>query len=419
MTTAHAADPADVARELGSDPARGLGTGEAQARLARAGPNELHSGTAVRPWRILLGQLTSPILALLACAGALSAVFGDVAEALVIFVVVALNAWIGFRQEYRAARALASLQAMAAPTVKVLRDGSPREIPAREVVPGDIVLLEAGAHIPADGRLAEARSLRVDESALTGESAPVDKQVESVAAPTPLAERASMTYSGTSVTAGRGWLMVNATGMATELGHVADLLEGADAGRTPLQLRLDALVRRLALTAGAIVLVVFGLGLLRGEGLGTLLLTGVSLAVAAVPESLPAVVTITLALGAQRMLARNALIRRLYAVETLGSVTTICSDKTGTLTQNRMTVVVLHVAGRRYDIAGEGQHVDDQPTLRLLLAGAALCNDTVVADDGALLGDATETALVGRRAALRHEQARAGRGAAARVRVAV
>jgi Ca2+-transporting ATPase len=182
--------------------------------------------------------------------------------------------------------------------------------------------------------------------------------------------------------------------MATELGHVADLLEGADAGRTPLQLRLDALVKRLALAAGAIVLLVFGLGLLRGEELETLLLTGVSLAVAAVPESLPAVVTITLALGAQRMLARSALIRRLYAVETLGSVTTICSDKTGTLTQNRMTVVALDVAGERFDAGAASPELREQPALSLLLAGAALCNDTVVAGDGSLLGDPTETALV-------------------------
>ena len=396
MTTAHTAEASQVARELGSDPARGLGGREARARLERAGPNELRSGAGVRPWRILLGQLTSPILLLLAGAGALSAALGDVAEALVIFVVVILNAGIGFRQEYRAARAMASLQAMATPTVKVLRDGRPQEIPAREVVPGDVALLEAGAHVPADGRLAEARSLRVDESALTGESAPVDKQVEPVAEPAPLAERASMAYSGTSVTAGRGRLLVNATGMATELGHVADLLEGADAGRTPLQRRLDALVKRLALAAGAIVLLVFGLGLLRGEELETLLLTGVSLAVAAVPESLPAVVTITLALGAQRMLARSALIRRLYAVETLGSVTTICSDKTGTLTQNRMTVVALDVAGERFDVdvAAASSEFREQPALSLLLAGAALCNDTVVAGDGSLLGDPTETALV-------------------------
>ena len=390
----HAVDAAEVARELESDQVRGLDGPEARARLARSGPNELRAGEGVRAWRILLGQLTSPILLLLAGAGVLSAALGDVAEALVIFVVVLLNAGIGFRQEHRAAHAIASLRAMATPTVKVLRDGRPLQIPARDVVPGDVALLEAGAHVPADGRVTEARALRVDESALTGESAPVDKQVEPVAASTPLAERASMAYSGTSVTAGRGRLLVDATGMATELGHVAGLLDGADPGHTPLQLRLETLVHRLALAAGAIVLVVFGLGLLRGEDLETLLLTGVSLAVAAVPESLPAVVTITLAIGAQRMLARQALIRRLYAVETLGSVTTICSDKTGTLTQNRMTVVVLDAAGNRCDVGAGPDDLEAQHPPLLLLAGAALCNDTVVAEDGSLLGDPTETALV-------------------------
>jgi Ca2+-transporting ATPase len=395
----HAVEVDEVARELGSDPARGLEAVEATARLERYGANELQSAEGVRPGRILLGQLMSPMLLLLGAAGVLSGALGDVTEAMVIFVVVILNAWIGFRQEYRAERAMASLQAMATPMVRVLRDGATQELPAREVVSGDVVLLEAGARVPADGRLAEAHALRVDESALTGESVPVDKQVAPVAASAPLAERASMVYLGTSVTAGRGTLIVTATGTASELGRVADLLERADPRRTPLQLRLDALVKRLALAAGVIVAVVFALGALRGEPLDTLLLTAVSLAVAAIPESLPAVVTITLALGAQRMLAQHALIRRLYAVETLGSVTTICSDKTGTLTQNLMSIVALDMAGDRrvLDDAGESHLPDElceQPTLRMLLAGGALCNDTVVADEGTLLGDPTETALV-------------------------
>ena len=393
----HTVDAAQVASDLESDPTAGLRSEQARERLRATGPNELRGGEELHPWRILLEQLTTPILLLLAVAGVLSLALGDLAEAVVIFVVVLLNAWIGFRQEYRAERAMASLRAMATPTVMVRRDGTSQELQAREVVPGDVVLLEAGARVPADGRLTETHALRIDEAALTGESAPVDKQVAPAARAAPLAERVSMAYSGTSVTAGRGSLMVTATGMATELGHVAGLLEGADAGRTPLQQRLDTLVKRLSVGAGVIVLVVFALGLLRGEELDTLLLTAVSLAVAAVPESLPAVVTITLALGAQRMLARKALIRRLYAVETLGSVTTICSDKTGTLTQNRMTITVLDTAGDRRVLAGEEHgagELADQPTLRLLLTGGALCNDTVVDDDGELLGDPTETALV-------------------------
>ena len=393
----YSADASAVARAMGSDPARGLDARDARERLLASGPNEIDRTDPTRPWRILLGQLTSPILVLLIGAGLLSAGLGKAAEAVVIAVVVVLNAWIGFRQEYRAERAMASLRAMAVPQAKVLRDGSVEQIAAREVVVGDVAVLESGAHVPADGRLTEAHALRVDESALTGESAPVDKQVGPVAASAPLAERSSMAYSGTTVSAGRGLLVVTATGMSTELGRIADLLGGADAGRTPLQRRLDTLVKALALLAASIVLVVLATGVVRGEPLDTLLLTAVSVAVAAVPESLPAVVTITLALGAQRMYARRALIRRLYAVETLGSVTTICSDKTGTLTENAMVVVTLDVAGGRRSV-GPGSDapttLHEEPTLTLLLAAGALCNDTEVGDDGALLGDPTETALV-------------------------
>ena len=394
----HAAESEQVAAALGSEPERGLTAEEVAKRLAREGPNELEAGQELRAWPILLGQLTSPMVLLLLAAALLSAGLGDVTEAIFILVVVVLNAWIGFRQEYRAEKAMASLQALATPTVTVLRDGVTVVIPARELVSGDVVSLDAGSRVPADGRLSEAFALRIEEAALTGESAPVDKQVAPVDESAPLAERASMAYAGTSVTAGRGTLVVTSTGMASELGQIADLLRGADPGRTPLQQRLDTLVKGLALGAGAIVLLVSAIGALRGEELDSLLLTAVSLAVAAIPESLPAVVTITLALGAQQMLADRALIRRLYAVETLGSVTTICSDKTGTLTQNRMTVVALDMAGDRRDLhdppPARPETLRDQPTLRLLLAGGALCNDTTVADDGALIGDPTETALV-------------------------
>jgi P-type Ca2+ transporter type 2C len=286
---------------------------------------------------------------------------------------------------------------MATPVVSVVRDGTAQRVPARELVPGDLVQLEAGSRVPADGRLVEAHALRVEESALTGESVPADKHAGAVAPDAPLAERTSMAHSGTSVAAGRGTMIVTATGMRAELGRVASLLRGADQGKTPLQQRLDVLVHRLALAAGAIVAVVIVLGLARGEEIDTLLLTAVSLAVAAIPESLPAVVTITLALGAQRMLRRHALIRRLFAVETLGSVTTICSDKTGTLTQNQMTVVVLDMAGSRRDLSDEPPGLEalrGEPTLRLLLVGGALCNDSAPAEDGSLLGDPTETALV-------------------------
>jgi Ca2+-transporting ATPase len=397
----HALPATAVAEGLGADAGHGLSEEDAAARLQEHGPNELERGEAVNPWRLLLAQLTSPMILLLAAAAVLSAALGDITEAVVIAVVVVLNAWIGFRQEYRAEQAMAALQAMATPMVNLMRGGRPQEVPSRELVPGDLVHLEAGTRVPADGRLVEAHALRVEESALTGESVPVDKHPAPIAPEAPLAERTSMAYSGTSVAAGRGTMVVTATGMRAELGRVAGLLQGADAGKTPLQQRLEALVRRLGLVAGGIVAVIFAVGLVRGEDIETLLLTAVSLAVAAIPESLPAVVTITLALGAQRMLHRNALIRRLYAVETLGSVTTICSDKTGTLTQNKMTVVVLDMAGGRRDLSDEQaadavglEALRRNPTLRLLLAGGALCNDTGRAEDGSLLGDPTETALV-------------------------
>ncbi len=397
----HAAPVSAAADRLAADPVGGLGEADVAERFAAHGANELERGEGVSAAGILLEQVTAPMILLLAGAGVLSAALGDVTEAVVIFIVVALNAWIGFRQEYRAERAMAALQAMATPTVSVIRDGRPLEVAAREVVPGDLVTLQAGARVPADGRIVEAHALRVEESALTGESVPTDKSAAPVAEDAPLAERTSMVYGGTSVAAGRGTMLVTATGMHAEIGGVARLLQGTDEGRTPLQQRLDVLVRRLALAAGAIVLLVVALEAARGEDLDTLLLTSVSLAVAAIPESLPAVVTITLALGAQRMLHRHALIRRLYAVETLGSVTTICSDKTGTLTQNQMTVVVLDMASDERTLTdgdppgGEGvDALRDQPTLRLLLVGGALCNDAATAADGTLLGDPTETALV-------------------------
>ncbi|WP_217914845.1 cation-translocating P-type ATPase [Miltoncostaea marina] len=389
----------EVAAALGTDLRRGLSATAATTALAEHGPNELPDADRASPLRILLGQVGSPMILLLAGAGVLSAVLGDLTEAVVILVVVVLNGWIGFSQEYRAERAMASLRALAAPTVRAVRDGAPADVPARELVPGDLVLLEAGSLVPADGRLVEAHALRIEESPLTGESVPVDKGTGPVERSAPLAERTSMAHSGTSVAAGRGALLVTATGVGTEIGRVARLLGDAEGVRTPLQRRLDVLVRGLAAAAGVIVLVVFGLGLARDEELETLLLTAVSLAVAAIPESLPAVVTVTLALGAQRMLDRQALVRRLYAVETLGSVTTICSDKTGTLTQNRMTITVLDMAGDRRELDRDGadegiDHLLGNPTLCLLVAGGALCNDTTVADDGSLLGDPTETALV-------------------------
>ena len=266
-----------------------------------------------------------------------------------------MYALLGFSQEYRAEKAIAALKKMSVPNVRVLRDGKLQELPAHDLVPGDILQLETGNVLPADLRLLEAVNLRIQEAALTGESEPIEKHTAALSGETtcPLGDRRNMGYMGTIVTQGRGLALVVATGMQTELGKIAELIQQVKQENTPLQKRLDALGKNLAIVGVVIAAFIFVLGLMRGDELRHMLLTAVSVAVAIVPEGLPAVVTITLALGAQRMLQRNALIRKLPAVETLGSVTVICSDKTGTLTENRMTVVVLDVAEHALDLTEE------------------------------------------------------------------
>lgn len=402
-----------VVAKLGSNPRRGLSADEARIRLERYGLNELEEKSGRGPWGILWEQFTSTMIVILIVAAVVSALLGDYEDSIAIAIIVVLNAALGFGQEYRAERAMDALKRLSAPSVKVRRDGHVREVSARELAPGDVVLLEAGNLVPADGRLLEGKDLRIQESALTGESEPVEKDPAALEEENPpLGERANMVYSSTVVTKGRGLYVVTGTGMATELGKIAAMIQTAGREQTPLQRRLDQLGKVLALAALVIVGVVFALGLLRGEDLELMFLTAVSLAVAAVPEGLPAVVTIALALGAQRMLRRQALIRKLPAVETLGSVTVICSDKTGTLTENRMTATVLEVADRTVEL-GQGSRaasepgpdgrllptVGDEPALALLLGGAALCNDALLEegdeeDDLRVLGDPTESALV-------------------------
>jgi P-type Ca2+ transporter type 2C len=408
----HILEAAEVLRALGTDAASGLSNEEAARRLEERGTNELEDRGTRSPWTILWEQFTSIMIVILIVAALVSALLGDYEDSIAIAVIVVLNAALGFGQEYRAERAMAALQQMAAPRVKVRREDRVLEISARELVPGDVVLLEAGNLVPADGRLLQAANLRVQEAALTGESEPVEKNPAALEEEdTPLGERADMVYSSTLVAMGRGLFVVTETGMATELGKIASMIQTTDREQTPLQRRLNQVGKVLALAALAIVGVVFALGLLRGEDLEVMFLTAVSLAVAAVPEGLPAVVTIALALGAHRMFKRRALIRKLPAVETLGSVTVICSDKTGTLTQNRMTATVLDVAGRTVEL-GEGSFADskpgpdgrtppavgDDPTLAMLLAGGALCNDSLLEDheedDFHAVGDPTEGALV-------------------------
>jgi Ca2+-transporting ATPase len=408
----HRKETAEVISLLNTDAQAGLPASEAQRRLTEHGLNELIERGLKSSWRILWEQLTGLLVVILIVAAVVSGVLGDWKDAIAILAIVVLNALLGFSQEFRAEKAMAALKQLAVPTVRIRRDGHVVEISARELVPGDVVLLEAGVLVPADGRLLESVNLRVDEAALTGESEPVEKQTRTVDRPDlPVGDRLNMVYMGTVVTYGRGVAVVTATGMNTELGRIAEMIQTVEREPTPLQRRLEQLGRGLAIAALVIVAVVFLLGLLRGEDWQLMLLTAISMAVAAVPEGLPAVVTIALALGAQRMLKRQALIRKLPAVETLGSVTVICSDKTGTLTENRMTVTVL-------DVLGETQQVDtllrdgipvadaellpgQRPQVRslgLLAKAAALCNDASLepTPEGSYraVGDPTEGALV-------------------------
>ncbi len=390
----------EVVRRFASDAERGLSAEAAALRLAEHGANEIEAEAGKSAWRIWWAQLSATMVVVLLVAGLISLALRDFKDAAAIFAIVALNALFGFAQEYRAEKAMAALRRLAAPSVRVRRGGHVVEMAARDLVPGDLLVLEAGNFVGADCRLLEAATLRIDEAALTGESAPVEKASAPLASEAvPLAERINMAWLGTMVTSGRGCAVVTETGMRTELGRIAGMLERVGQEQTPLQRRLDELGRSLALVALVLVAVIFVLGLMRGEDPTLMFLTGVSMAVAAIPEGLPAVVTIALALGAQRMLKRRALIRNLPAAETLGSVTAICSDKTGTLTENRMTVTALYTGcenmriGREWDdavLAGQ------RPEFTLLLAAAALCNDAQIEGAGEerhALGDPTEAAL--------------------------
>lgn len=402
---------AEVLAQLRSS-ADGLSTQEAAKRFAADGPNELKEGKRTSPLRIFLGQFKSLIIWILIAAGVLSGVLGEGVDAIAIVVIVVLNAGIGFYQEWSAEKSIAALKKMTAPQAKVRRDGQVTMIPASGIVAGDILALEAGDLVAADARLLEAASLRCSESALTGESAAVTKQAATLAqGDIPLGDRENMVFMGTSVAAGLGQAVVVATAMKTELGRIAGLIAEASAEeRTPLQRKLDSLGRILVWAALGIVALLFGLGLLRGTKPFELFMTSVSLAVAAVPEGLPAVVTVALALGVLRMSRRGALVRKLTAVETLGSTSVICTDKTGTLTVGEMTARALYVAGQSYEVTGEGYGPGGEvrfegkkaeaPHLTPLLELATIllgCNHAeLVEKDGTwqTVGDPTEGALL-------------------------
>ncbi len=394
----HTLGTSEVAQMQEVDPEAGLHDPEAAGRSEEHGPYELEESGRRTVRHILWEQVSSVLILILVFAGGLAAALGKTVDAAAILAIVVLFVVLAVVQEHRAQRAIAALKRMSAPTVRVLRAGRTLDVSSRDVVPGDVVLLEAGNVVPADLRVVESRSLRIQEAALTGESEPVEKQPNALDDPgLIIGDRTNMAYKGTAVTYGQGKGVVVGTGMRTELSRIAHMLTQVRHEPTPLQRRLDSLGKALAVAAVAIAALVAVAGWIRGEDVALVLLTGVSLAVAIIPEGLPAVLTLALALGSQRMLKRKALIRKLPAVETLGSVTVICSDKTGSLTQNRMTATVAWTLGHRLALDGPCSELPGD--VADLVAGTGLCNDAFFrtgAEDGGAdaIGDPTETALL-------------------------
>jgi Ca2+-transporting ATPase len=381
----------DAFKRLGSSPA-GLSEDEARRRLARYGPNRLKADETRPAIFFFVSQFKDVLIVILLAAAVVASFLGDPVEAAVILLIVMLNAIVGFIQEYRAEKSLEALRSLATPSARVMRNGELKSVPTETLVPGDVVCLEGGDIVPADLRLFQTAHLMVSEAILTGESAAVTKSDSAVCgAGTPVAERLNVAFSGTSVAVGRATGMVTATADKTEVGRIAKLL-GEASSETPLQVRLKALGRKLAHVILGVCLIVFVAGLLQGNRAVEMLLLAISLAVAGIPEALPAVITVALALGAHRLVKVNALVRKLPAVETLGSVTYICTDKTGTLTQNRMKVERIAVAGARYS-ATEFIRLNDKGRFRELLRACALNNDVKSLPRGGLAGDPTEVAL--------------------------
>ncbi|MDP1766842.1 MAG: calcium-translocating P-type ATPase, PMCA-type [Methylotenera sp.] len=393
----HTMSADEAALQLETNHQAGLSAEQVAERITHHGPNILQEKRRRSPWRMLLDQFTEFMIIVLIVAAIISGFVGDVGDTIFIIVIVILNAVVGFVQEFRAERAMAALKRMSEASARVLRDGQVQTINASELVPGDIVLLEAGNVVPADFRLVEAAQLRIDESALTGESVAVEKQIHQLSViDVPLGDKTCLAYKGTIVTYGRGRGLVIATGMQSELGKIATLLSGGDDSKTPLQKRLAGFGKWISLAALTICILVFVIGITRGEPLLLMFMTAVSLAVAAIPSALPAVVTISLALGAHKMVKQHALIQSLPAVETLGSVTFICSDKTGTLTQNKMHVTTLYADGELCTTWQDEKALIENkggPWLTLFHA-LALSNDAHLDSHGKIQGEPTEAAFL-------------------------
>ncbi|MEM2109903.1 MAG: HAD-IC family P-type ATPase, partial [Candidatus Odinarchaeota archaeon] len=402
----------ELYKELKTSPT-GLSKEEAKKRLLEYGTNELQRLKRKSKIKLFIEQFKNVLIIILLVAALISVILGEILDAAVIGVIVVLNAVIGFIQEYKAEKAIEALKEMAAPQTIVIRDGKETPIPAKELVPGDIILIDTGDRLPADVRLIEASGLKIDESSLTGESTPVKKNIEPIKnGLVTLAERANMGFSGTVVTSGYGKGIVTATGMSTEIGQIATMIQEEEDKETPLQRKLDTLGKKIGQIVIVLCVIVFIAGFLRGIPFIEIFLASVGLAVAAIPEGLPAIVTMGLALGIQRMAKRNAIIRKLPAVETLGSANAICSDKTGTLTKNEMTVRRIHLASTSFEITGQGyaprgeflnkgEKIDplSHEDLKLLITIGALCNNSTLSFDAQknrwfITGDPTSGALI-------------------------
>lgn len=390
-------DIKDIVAELDSDIHQGLNDTKVEERLEKFGYNEIQEKKRKTLAEMFFEQFKDFMVIILLIAAVISFISHERADAIIILAIVVLNAILGVVQESRAEKSLEALKKLSAPNAKVRRNARVAVVPAKELVPGDIIYLEAGDFVPADARLIEAANLKVEESALTGESVPVEKNAEKINEKNiPLGDRKNMVASGSVVTYGRGSAIVVATGMDTEVGKIAGMILAGEEAATPLQQKLARLGKVLGIIALAICAVIFGLGVVQGRDIFDMFLTAVSLAVAAIPEGLPAIVTIVLAVGVQRMVKKHAIIRKLPAVETLGSASVICSDKTGTLTQNKMTVVELAAAYKTWDLNSE-INAEDKAVVSIILEMAALCNDSKlerVDDEWDAVGDPTETALV-------------------------